>query len=67
MRHPFGIVFEVESTTATKEHVTTSSEKGSTEPRELCRWGWEGRGCRSPTQVGKVRSVVIEALCEKNS
>ena len=67
MRHPFGIVFKVESTTSTKKHVTTSSEKGRTEPRELCRWGREGRGCGSPTQVGKVRSIVIEALCEKDS
>ena len=65
MRHPFGVVFEVESTTSTKEHVATSSEEGLTEPGELCRWGREGRVCGSPTEVDEVRSIVIEALCEK--
>ena len=65
MRHPFVVVFEVESTTSTKEHVATSSEEGLAEPGELCRWGREVRVCGSPTEVGEVRSIVIEALCEK--
>ena len=65
MRHPFGVVFKVEGTTATKKHFTTASEEGLTEPGELCGWGREGSVFRSPSEVDEVRSIVIEALCKK--
>ena len=65
IRHPFVVVFEGKSTTSTKEHVATSSEEGLTEPGEFCRRGREGSIYGSPTEVGEVRSIVIEALCEE--
>ena len=66
MRHPFGVVFEVESTTATKKHFTTPSEEGLTEPGELCRWGRQGSVFGSPSEVDEVGGIVVEALCKKD-
>ena len=37
MRHPFGVVFKVESTTATKKHFTTPSEEGLTSSADGAR------------------------------